>query len=200
MVAVVNFGSSNVTLFRREGDRLRFDGQVQTTSQPVSIDFGNGHMRRRPPHAGGRGARAGRRRRTDCPRWRRTRARTAGSDRTCAALGGPQPMSPAPRRRSTAPARLHEPGHSGGLPPSAASAARRRRPRHHAGRGPSGSRRASRLVVSHPDPTLTSGTSSRAAARLHDSGRNRRHARDEIDSRASTSDMSSGEGNRGDIA
>jgi len=44
VVAVVNFGSSNVTLFRREGDRLRFDGQVQTTSQPVSIDFGNGHM------------------------------------------------------------------------------------------------------------------------------------------------------------
>ena len=44
VIAAVNFGSSSVTLFRREGDRLRFDGQVQTTSQPVSVDFGNGHM------------------------------------------------------------------------------------------------------------------------------------------------------------
>jgi len=44
LIAAVNFGSSSVTLFRREGDRLRFDGQVQTTSQPVSVEFGNGHM------------------------------------------------------------------------------------------------------------------------------------------------------------
>ena len=44
VIAVVNFGSSSVTLFRRDGDRLRFDDQVQTTSQPVSVDFGNGHM------------------------------------------------------------------------------------------------------------------------------------------------------------
>jgi hypothetical protein len=44
LVAAVNFGSSSVTLFRRVADRLQYDGQVQTTSPPVSVDFGNGHM------------------------------------------------------------------------------------------------------------------------------------------------------------
>ena len=44
IVAVVNNGSGTVALFRREGDRLAFDRLVTTTSAPVSIDFGNGHM------------------------------------------------------------------------------------------------------------------------------------------------------------
>ena len=43
-VAAVNFGSNSVAIFRRDGDRLRFDALVTTSSPPVSIDFGNGHM------------------------------------------------------------------------------------------------------------------------------------------------------------
>lgn len=44
IVAAVNFGSNSVAVFRRHGDRLRFDKTVTTTSPPVSIDFGNDHM------------------------------------------------------------------------------------------------------------------------------------------------------------
>jgi hypothetical protein len=44
IVAVVNNGSGNVALFRRDGDRLMFDRVVATTSAPVSVDFGNDHM------------------------------------------------------------------------------------------------------------------------------------------------------------
>lgn len=44
LVAAVNNGSGNVALFRRDGDALRFDRIVQTTSAPVSVDFGNGHL------------------------------------------------------------------------------------------------------------------------------------------------------------
>jgi hypothetical protein len=44
LVAAVNFGSNTVAIFRRSGDRLRFDRLVPTTSAPVSVDFGNGHM------------------------------------------------------------------------------------------------------------------------------------------------------------
>jgi hypothetical protein len=33
-----------VAVFRRDGNRLKFDRLVSTTSRPVSIDFGNGHM------------------------------------------------------------------------------------------------------------------------------------------------------------
>ena len=44
LVAVVNNGSDSVAIFRRDGDRLKFDSVVQTTSAPVSIDFGNDHM------------------------------------------------------------------------------------------------------------------------------------------------------------
>lgn len=44
LVAVVNNGSGNVALFRRDGDLLRFDRIVQTTSAPVSVDFGNDHL------------------------------------------------------------------------------------------------------------------------------------------------------------
>ena len=44
LFAAVNNGSSTVALYRRFGDRLRFDRLVTTTSAPVSIDFGNDHM------------------------------------------------------------------------------------------------------------------------------------------------------------
>ena len=44
LVAVVNNGSGDVALFRRDGDVLRFDRVIQTTSAPVSVDFGNGHL------------------------------------------------------------------------------------------------------------------------------------------------------------
>jgi hypothetical protein len=44
IVAAVNAGSDTVAVFRRDGDGLRFQQSVTTTSSPVSIDFGNGHM------------------------------------------------------------------------------------------------------------------------------------------------------------
>ena len=44
LVAVVNNGSNNVALFRRDGDLLKFDQVVSTTSAPVSVDFGNDHL------------------------------------------------------------------------------------------------------------------------------------------------------------
>lgn len=44
LVAVVNFGSGTVALFRRGHSGLTFAGTVTTTSAPVSIDFGNDHM------------------------------------------------------------------------------------------------------------------------------------------------------------
>jgi hypothetical protein len=44
LVAVVNNGSGTVALFRRNGDTLRFDRLVTTTSAPVSLDFGNDHL------------------------------------------------------------------------------------------------------------------------------------------------------------
>ena len=44
LVAVVNNGSDNVALFRRDGDVLKFDKVVSTTSAPVSVDFGNDHL------------------------------------------------------------------------------------------------------------------------------------------------------------
>jgi hypothetical protein len=44
LVAVVNNGSNNVALFRRDGDVLKFDRVVATTSAPVSVDFGNDHL------------------------------------------------------------------------------------------------------------------------------------------------------------
>src|SRR5262245_18128556 len=44
LVAVVNNGSNTVALFRRDGNRLRFDKVVSTTSAPVSVDFGNDHL------------------------------------------------------------------------------------------------------------------------------------------------------------
>ena len=44
LVAAVNNGSNTVAVFRRDGDALKFDEVVPTTSAPVSVDFGNGHM------------------------------------------------------------------------------------------------------------------------------------------------------------
>ena len=44
LVAVVNNGSNSVALFTRDGDVLKFDNVVPTTSAPVSVDFGNDHL------------------------------------------------------------------------------------------------------------------------------------------------------------
>jgi hypothetical protein len=44
LVAVVNNGSNSVALFRRDGEVLKFDQVVSTTSPPVSVDFGNDHL------------------------------------------------------------------------------------------------------------------------------------------------------------
>jgi len=44
LVAVVNNGSHSVALFRRDGDSLRFEKLVTTSSAPVSVDFGNDHL------------------------------------------------------------------------------------------------------------------------------------------------------------
>jgi hypothetical protein len=44
LVAAVNNGSNSVAIFRRDRDQLKFDGLVSTTSQPVSVDFGNDHL------------------------------------------------------------------------------------------------------------------------------------------------------------
>jgi hypothetical protein len=44
IVAVVNNGSNTVAVYKREGNGLRFDTLVTTTSAPVSIDFANDHM------------------------------------------------------------------------------------------------------------------------------------------------------------
>lgn len=44
LVAVVNYGSNSVSLFRRHASGLRLDRTVATSSAPVSVDFGNHHM------------------------------------------------------------------------------------------------------------------------------------------------------------
>ncbi len=44
LVAVVNYGSNSVSLFKRTGNALVLDRTVATSSAPVSIDFGNNHM------------------------------------------------------------------------------------------------------------------------------------------------------------
>ena len=44
LVAVVNYGSNTVALFRRNGDVLKFDKLVSTSSAPLSVDFGNDHL------------------------------------------------------------------------------------------------------------------------------------------------------------
>jgi len=44
LFAAPNNGSNTVAIFRRDGDRLRFDTLLTTSSAPVSIDFGNDHL------------------------------------------------------------------------------------------------------------------------------------------------------------
>ena len=44
LFAAVNNGSNTVAVYRRDGNRLRFDKLVTTTSAPVSVDFGNDHL------------------------------------------------------------------------------------------------------------------------------------------------------------
>ena len=44
LVAAVNNASGNVALFSRDGDALKFDKLIPTTSAPVSVDFGNNHL------------------------------------------------------------------------------------------------------------------------------------------------------------
>jgi hypothetical protein len=44
LFAAVNNGSNTVAIYSRQGSGLKFDKLVTTTSAPVSIDFGNGHM------------------------------------------------------------------------------------------------------------------------------------------------------------
>ncbi len=44
VVAVVNYGSNNVSLFERIGDGLHLAQVVPTTAKPVSVAFGAGHL------------------------------------------------------------------------------------------------------------------------------------------------------------
>ncbi|AYV84802.1 MAG: hypothetical protein Hyperionvirus40_6 [Hyperionvirus sp.] len=44
LLAVVNYGSGTVSVFKRKGDKLFFYKKVSTSSSPVSIDFGFNHM------------------------------------------------------------------------------------------------------------------------------------------------------------
>ncbi len=44
LFAAVNNGSGNVAIYSRKGDRLKLEQLVTTTSPPVSVDFGNGHL------------------------------------------------------------------------------------------------------------------------------------------------------------
>jgi len=44
LVAVVNFGSSNVTIFVRQGNAIEPMQMIQTASKPVSVAFGHDHL------------------------------------------------------------------------------------------------------------------------------------------------------------
>jgi hypothetical protein len=44
LAAVVNFGSSNVTIFVRQGSTMQPVQVIKTSSQPVSVAFGHGHL------------------------------------------------------------------------------------------------------------------------------------------------------------
>jgi hypothetical protein len=44
LFAAVNNGSNTVALYKRDGNGLKFDKVVTTTTAPVSVDFGNDHM------------------------------------------------------------------------------------------------------------------------------------------------------------
>jgi hypothetical protein len=44
VVAAVNFGSSNVTIFVRKGNAMEPTQLIKTSSQPLSVAFGHGHL------------------------------------------------------------------------------------------------------------------------------------------------------------
>jgi hypothetical protein len=44
LAAVVNFGSTNVTIFLRQGNTMEPMQVIKTSSQPVSVAFGHGHL------------------------------------------------------------------------------------------------------------------------------------------------------------
>src|SRR5262249_41646519 len=44
LAAAVNFGSSNVTIFVRRGNTMEPTQMIKTSSQPVSVAFGHGHL------------------------------------------------------------------------------------------------------------------------------------------------------------
>lgn len=44
LAAVINFGSSNVTIFQRKGNAMEPIQMVKTTAQPVSVAFGHDHL------------------------------------------------------------------------------------------------------------------------------------------------------------
>src|SRR5262249_35298933 len=44
LAVVVNFGSSNVTIFVRHGDAMQPTQVIKTSSQPVSVAFGHNHL------------------------------------------------------------------------------------------------------------------------------------------------------------
>jgi hypothetical protein len=44
IIAAVNNGSNSVAVFRRDGNGLKFEQVIATTSAPVSVDFGNDHL------------------------------------------------------------------------------------------------------------------------------------------------------------
>ncbi len=44
LAAVINFGSSNVSIFERRGNTLQAIAMIPTVAPPVSVDFGHGHL------------------------------------------------------------------------------------------------------------------------------------------------------------
>jgi hypothetical protein len=44
LAAAVNFGTFNVTIFERQGNTMQPTQMVKTTSRPVSVAFGHGHL------------------------------------------------------------------------------------------------------------------------------------------------------------
>ena len=44
LIAVVNYGSQNVSIFQRVGNGLQMRQLVPTVANPVSVAFGNGHL------------------------------------------------------------------------------------------------------------------------------------------------------------
>ena len=44
LFAAVNNGSNTVAIYKRDGNGLKFDKLVTTTSAPVSVDFGHDHL------------------------------------------------------------------------------------------------------------------------------------------------------------